>query len=79
MESKFGYDFSKVRIHADERAAESANSINALAYTVGNNIIFGAGQYCTDTLEGKSLIAYELAHVRNNVWVLTVDFTSSLC
>lgn len=63
MESRFGYDFGKVRIHADERAAKSSNSMNALAYTVGNDIIFGQGQYRQDTLEGKKLLAHELTHV----------------
>jgi hypothetical protein len=63
MESRFGYDFSKVRIHAGERAARSAASINALAYTVGNDIIFGDGQYRPSTLKGKALLAHELTHV----------------
>jgi hypothetical protein len=63
MEFRFGYDFSNVRIHADERSARSANSIRALAYTVGNDIVFGKGQYNTSTIEGKRLVAHELAHI----------------
>jgi Domain of unknown function (DUF4157) len=63
MESRFGYDFSKVRIHFNEKAARSANSINSLAYTIGNDIVFAAGQYQPHTTEGKRLIAHELTHV----------------
>jgi hypothetical protein len=63
MESRFGHDFSKVRIHADERAARSARSVNALAYTIGNDIIFGEGQYHSNTIEGRRLLAHELTHV----------------
>ena len=63
MESKFAYDFSGVRIHADEEAGRSAELANALAYTVGNDIVFGKGQYQPSTFEGKRLLAHELAHV----------------
>lgn len=63
MESRFGYDFRNVRIHTDERAARSAYPINSLAYTVGNDIVFGEGQYKPDTSEGKRLLAHELTHV----------------
>ena len=62
MEPRFGHDFSKVRIHADSKAAESAQSINALAYTVGEDIVFGKGQYASGTSKGQSLLAHELAH-----------------
>lgn len=60
--SRFGTDFSHVRIHAGRQAAESAGSINARAYTLGSNIVFGAGQYQPETSQGKRLIAHELAH-----------------
>jgi hypothetical protein len=63
MESRFGYDFSNVRIHADERAARSANLVNALAYTVGNDIVFGEEQHKPNTPEGRRLLAHELTHV----------------
>lgn len=62
MESGFGYDFSKVRIHNDTVAAKSAQSINALAYTSGNNIVFNNGQYSPGTTGGKKLLAHELTH-----------------
>jgi hypothetical protein len=62
-EPRFGYDFSKVRIHHDNSAAQSADSINALAYTSGNNIIFNRGQYAPGTASGKKLLGHELTHV----------------
>lgn len=63
MESRFGYDFSRVRIHTDEYAAQSARAINALAYTSGNHLAFGAGQYAPDTSRGLRTLSHELAHV----------------
>src|SRR5919106_1182486 len=63
MEPRFRHDFSQVRIHADAKAAESARSVNAEAYTVGSRIIFNAGQYAPSTRTGKNLLAHELTHV----------------
>jgi hypothetical protein len=63
MKSRLGYDFSKVRRHTDERASRSAISVNALAYMVGNDIVFAEAQYQRYTLEGKRLLAHELVHV----------------
>lgn len=63
MESRFGQDFSDVRIHTDKLAAESAQSINALAYTVGGDVVFGTGQYAPGITKGKQLLAHELTHV----------------
>ena len=63
MEPRFGHDFSNVRVHTDSRAAESAKSVNAQAYTVGSNVVFGAGSYRPASTEGKKLIAHELTHV----------------
>ena len=54
MEPRFNYNFSKVRVHADSRAAESARSVNALAYTVGRDVVFGAGQYRRQLCPGGS-------------------------
>lgn len=62
MEPRFGHDFSKIRVHADARAAELAQAVNALAYTVGHNIVFGANQYAPGTLAGQKLLAHELTH-----------------
>jgi hypothetical protein len=61
--ARFGHDFANVRVHADAAAAESAHSVNALAYTVGRDIVFGAGQYAPNTSIGKRLLAHELTHV----------------
>jgi hypothetical protein len=63
MESHFSYDFSKVRVHTDSIAAESARSVNARAYTVRNDIAFGSGQYAPGIISGKRLLAHELTHV----------------
>jgi len=63
MEGRFGYDFSKVRIHTDARAVESAQRLRARAYTVGNDIVFAAGQYHPESAAGRRLLAHELAHV----------------
>ncbi|WP_315817957.1 DUF4157 domain-containing protein [Paraflavitalea speifideaquila] len=62
-EARFGCDFSKVKVHTDTVAAKSAQSINALAYTSGNHIIFKQGQYSPGTEGGKKLLAHELTHV----------------
>jgi Domain of unknown function (DUF4157) len=61
--SRMGYDFSKVKIHTGKDAADSAKDINAKAYTVGNNIVFNEGQFNTESVEGKKLMAHELTHV----------------
>jgi hypothetical protein len=58
-----GFDFSHVRMHADAQAAESARSVGALAYTVGEHVVFGTGQYAPDTPGGLQLLAHELTHV----------------
>jgi hypothetical protein len=63
MEPRFGHDFSRVRVHTDERAAESARAVNALAYTVGRELVFGDGLYSPGTEAGTRLLAHELAHV----------------
>lgn len=63
MENRFEYDFSNVKIHTGSVAAKSAQSINALAYTSGNNIVFNEGQYSPNTESGKRLLAHELTHV----------------
>ena len=63
FEPRFGYDFSAVRVHTDSHAAESARSINALAYTRGSDIIFAEGQYAAGSSAGQRLLAHELTHV----------------
>jgi hypothetical protein len=62
MEPRFGYDFSRVRVHTDTQAAESARAVNALAYTVGRDVVFGVGQYAPLTSQGQMLLAHELTH-----------------
>jgi Domain of unknown function (DUF4157) len=63
MESRFGHNFGHVRVHADAHAARSANAVDALAYTVGRDIVFGAGRYAPATSPGRQLLAHELTHV----------------
>ena len=63
MEPGFGHDFSQVRVHANPEAAESADAVSALAYTVGQHIVFGDGQYAPDTDRGRRILAHELTHV----------------
>ena len=63
MEPRFGSDFSNVRVHTDSKAAESARAVNALAYTVGRDMVFGAGHYPPHSTDSKRLLAHELAHV----------------
>jgi len=63
MESRFGHDFGRVRIHTGATAAASAETIGALAYTVGRNIVFGPGRYEPESAAGKHLLAHELTHV----------------
>jgi hypothetical protein len=64
FEPRFGRDFSDVRVHIDAKAAESAREVNALAYTVGRDIVLGLGQYSPGTTVGRRLLAHEMAHVR---------------
>ena len=61
FEPRFGTDFSHVRLHTGNHAASIAQSINARAFTLGNNIVFGAGEYSTGK---KKLMAHELTHIR---------------
>jgi hypothetical protein len=62
MEAGFGFEFSSVRIHDDARAAAAAAGINAAAFTLGQDVVFGAGRYAPSTGEGHELLAHELAH-----------------
>jgi hypothetical protein len=63
MSSAFGYDFSGVRVHTDSNAAKLSTDLQALAFTIGNDVAFASGEYRPGTLVGDALIAHELAHV----------------
>jgi len=63
MEARFGTNFGHVRVHTDAQAAESARMMNAKAFTLGQDIVFGTGQYALETITGKRLLAHELTHV----------------
>jgi hypothetical protein len=63
METHFNADFEGVRVYTDAEAAASAATLDARAFTVGQNIVFGSGRYSPDTPDGKRLLAHELTHV----------------
>jgi Domain of unknown function (DUF4157) len=63
FEPRFGHDFGRVRVHAGGMAEQSARDVNAVAYTVGHDVVFGAGRFAPGTHEGRRLIAHELSHV----------------
>ena len=63
MESRFRYDFSNVRMHTSQKAVDSADAVNANAYTLGNKIVLNAGQYDPNSDKGKKILAHELTHV----------------
>jgi Domain of unknown function (DUF4157) len=63
METRFGYEFGRVRVHTDAAAAESARALGARAYTVGRDVAFAAGRYEPHMSEGQRLLAHELTHV----------------
>jgi hypothetical protein len=63
MEPRFRHDFSRVRVHSDTHASDSARAVNAHAYTVGSDIVFAPGKYAPKTESGSALLAHELSHV----------------
>lgn len=74
---RFGQDFSQVRVHTDAKASESARAVNALAYTVGNNIVFRSDAYAPSAPQGRKLLAHELTHVvqQQNADVSSVQYS----
>jgi hypothetical protein len=78
MEPCFGHDFRNVRIHTDDKAAQSAQALSAHAYTVGQNIVFGAGRHSPDTDQGRRLLAHELTHVVQQTGMGSVNPQSSI-
>ena len=63
MEPRFGHDFGDVRLHTNAKAAESAAAVNAQAYSVGKDVVFGSGYYAPTSTAGQRLLAHELTHV----------------
>ncbi len=63
FEPRFGRDFSQVRIHTDGKAGQLARAINAHAFTIGQDVVFGAGKYRPSVSGGRHLLAHELTHV----------------
>ncbi len=63
FEPRFGQDFSRVRVHTNALAAESASAVGAAAYAYGNNVVFGKNQFSPASPAGRGVLAHELAHV----------------
>lgn len=72
MAPRFGCDFSRVQVHADEKAADSARAVGARAYTFGQHVVFGAGEYQPASQAGRRLLAHELTHVTQQSRAATV-------
>lgn len=83
FEPRFGADLGQVRVHDDARAAQLARGVNARAFTVGRDIVFGAGEYAPGTAQGRRLIAHELAHTfqqqRHGLRLQRTCLPSSVC
>jgi len=86
FEPRIGHDFSQVRVHTDEKSAESADTLYARAYALGNDVVFNTGEYRLDTPGRKRLLAHELTHVvhqyHNNVRMIQraeVDDNPAFC
>lgn len=62
MEARFGFDFRNVRVHADERSAALSRRLHARAFTIGEHIFFGRGQFSPQSVDGRRLLAHELTH-----------------
>lgn len=73
FEPRFGSDLSQVRIHTAPQAQEMASEVQARAFTVGANIVFGSGQYHPGTAAGQQLLAHELTHVLQQTGGNAVD------
>lgn len=76
FEPRFGHDFAQVRVHSDARGAESARAVNALAYTVGREIVFADGRFSPRTDEGRRLLAHELTHTIQQSQGVTASLAS---
>jgi hypothetical protein len=77
FEPRFAHDFSAVRVHHDAEAASSAHAVNALAYTMGDHIVFAAGHYAPQTFAGKHLLAHELTHTIQQRDQIRLDRTAA--
>jgi hypothetical protein len=62
-EPRFGHDFRQVRVHTDAKAAKAALAVNARAFTMGQDVVFGQGEYSPRTTNGQRLLAHEMTHV----------------
>lgn len=74
MESRFGHDFTQVRVHTDGQASKAAREIEARAFTYGRDIVFGNGEYAPNISAGRQLLAHELAHMVQQTTAMTSPF-----
>jgi hypothetical protein len=79
MEPRFGHNFAQIRIHTDARAAESARAVHARAYTVGNHIVLGEGEFAGHTGDGGRLLAHELTHAVQQRSVAESGYVQRTC
>ncbi len=63
MERRFGQSFAPVRVHTGWDAAKTAEALDARAFAVGEDLVFGEGQYTPSSAAGQSLLSHELTHV----------------
>ncbi|VAW89467.1 hypothetical protein MNBD_GAMMA17-1062 [hydrothermal vent metagenome] len=78
FDPRFGVDFSDVRVHNDSRAASLARSVNARAFTHGQDVVFGAGEYSPGLGQGRPLLAHELTHVVQQGGSNKIGFKASI-
>jgi peptidoglycan/xylan/chitin deacetylase (PgdA/CDA1 family) len=71
FEPRFRHDFSQVRVHTDAKATASAQAVNAVAYTVGRDVVFRTGHYAPGTAAGQRLLGHELMHVAQQSLIAT--------
>jgi hypothetical protein len=62
MEPRFGHDFGRIRVHSDAKEDKAARAVGSLAFTVGQHVVFAAGQHAPESEEGRALLAHELSH-----------------
>lgn len=75
METRFGHDFSTVRVHTGAQAAQSAADMSAVAYTIGPEVVFNSGRYSPESTAGRNILAHELAHVLQQSRAASPDAT----
>jgi hypothetical protein len=76
FEPRFGFDFSRVRVHVDAQAGKAAAAIRARAYTAGTDVVFARGEFAPATEQGRRLLAHELTHVAQQAGAPKIDWAN---